>query len=566
MLMMKLIALLGCVVLCAAGPAPTPEVHYIVPSTDDGFPLKFVKNGGELKSGSALGQYRLTRSMMTEGWNYLEIQMFPDVDPEKAHYAAGVTEGFVTGQEIYDSWRNVQEGFCSWQKKGFCDKLRAFLKTNNDWMRQMDVNNSNSDPFWYQVRLVVLQLDGMIEGFNKYKKQNNITGPTDEDILWMNIMGDLEDLTSALNTDFIPQELRGDGRCSALIKLLPGNLDLYTSQVTWNSLQSMLRFQKKYIFPFYMSPDNKTVIPGHTSTFSSYPGVIASNDDFYLLSSGLVSQETTIGNSNPALWSKVKPEGELQEWIRVLVANRLATDGKSWTEIFKQYNSGTYNNQWMIVDYNKFTPGKPLVPGTLWVSEQIPGLVVSDDLTHLLQQQTYFPSYNLPYFPKIYNDSGIPALVKQYGDWFTYDKNPRANIFRRDHVKVKDMGSMIKLMRYNNYTSDPLSACDCSPPYSAENAISCRDDLNPENGTYPFGSLGHRSHVGTDMKVTSSDLFKKKHFLAQAGPTYDDMPVFVWSKSSYNKLNHYGHPDTFKFKVVEHDWQLSWPSTKNARL
>ena len=46
--------------------------------------------------------------------------------------------------------------------------------------------------------------------------------------------------------------------------------------------------------------------------------------------------------------------------------------------------------------------------------------------------------------------------------------------------------------RYNDYTRDPLSACACSPPYSAENAISARCDLNPAAGTYPFSSLGHR--------------------------------------------------------------------------
>ena len=51
---------------------------------------------------------------------------------------------------------------------------------------------------------------------------------------------------------------------------------------------------------------------------------------------------------------------------------------------------------------------------------------------------------------------------------------------------------MIKLMRYNNFTLDPLSRCDCSPPFSGENAISARNDLNPRNGTYPFGALGHR--------------------------------------------------------------------------
>jgi len=63
---------------------------------------------------------------------------------------------------------------------------------------------------------------------------------------------------------------------------------------------------------------------------------------------------------------------------------------------------------------------------------------------------------------------------------------------------------MFLLMRYNDYKHDPLSKCDCNPPYSAENAISARCDLNPANGVYPFPALGHRQHGATDAKLTSN--------------------------------------------------------------
>jgi hypothetical protein len=38
---------------------------------------------------------------------------------------------------------------------------------------------------------------------------------------------------------------------------------------------------------------------------------------------------------------------------RVMVSNRLARSGKEWTKLFEKFNSGTYNNQWMVLDYNK---------------------------------------------------------------------------------------------------------------------------------------------------------------------------------------------------------------------
>lgn len=45
---------------------------------------------------------------------------------------------------------------------------------------------------------------------------------------------------------------------------------------------------------------------------------------------------------------------QLQEWIRTIVANRVGVDGKSWSDFFSMHNSGTYNNQWMVVDYKLF--------------------------------------------------------------------------------------------------------------------------------------------------------------------------------------------------------------------
>jgi hypothetical protein len=146
----------------------------------------------------------------------------------------------------------------------------------------------------------------------------------------------------------------------------------------------MLRIQKKYVFNYKKSPKSNETIPGHTMTMSSYPGILQSGDDFYTISSGLVTQETTIGNSNPDLWSFVKPTGQVLEFIRTMVANRLAQSGKEWSDIFSRYNSGTYNNQWMIVDYNKFKPstlrGTVFKDGLFWVLEQIPGSITKADM------------------------------------------------------------------------------------------------------------------------------------------------------------------------------------------
>ena len=78
-----------------------------------------------------------------------------------------------------------------------------------------------------------------------------------------------------------------------------------------------------------------------------------------------------------------------------MVANRLALTGSDWATLFAQHNSGTYNNEWMIIDYNRFTPGEPLRDGLFTVLEQIPGQVRWEDQTDLLRETSYWSSYNI---------------------------------------------------------------------------------------------------------------------------------------------------------------------------
>ena len=165
----------------------------------------------------------------------------------------------------------------------------------------------------------------------------------------MNVFGDLEDLEQALavQLDLPNHKVTGSGSCSALVKLLPGNADLYFAHDTWNSYQNMIRVLKRYNLPFAgnVKKSDMTTVAAASMTFSGYPGVVYSGDDFTLTSAGLATMETTIGNSEPKLWAKVKPRGAVLEGIRATVANRLARTGEEWTKIFAMWNSGTYNNQ-----------------------------------------------------------------------------------------------------------------------------------------------------------------------------------------------------------------------------
>ncbi len=95
-------------------------------------------------------------------------------------------------------------------------------------------------------------------------------------------------------------------------------------------------------------------------------------DDFYLTSSGLATTETTLFIYDKALLHNLRTD-VVMEPIRVMVANRLATNGDQWTDIVARENSGTYNNQWMVLDYKVFNQDtKKLKDGVFTVLEQLP--------------------------------------------------------------------------------------------------------------------------------------------------------------------------------------------------
>jgi len=279
--------------------------------------------------------------------------------------------------------------------------------------------------------------------------------------------------------------------------------------------------------------------------------MIFSSDDFYILDSGLVLLETTINILNEKLYVHSDPRSTVAAWIRNVVANRLASTGQEWTALFGHYNSGTYNNQWQIIDYKLLKPGdKKLQPGTLWIVEQIPGFTKSMDVTPILQQNGYWASYNRPFFKetnelsmfeKYANSKGA---TKEEKELFTYNQCPRAKIFAREQSKVVDLASLKKVLRLNRYKTDPVSA-GCPG-----NAIAARYDLKP---TAKCDATILRANGATDAKVTNAQLAALLQAEAIGGPSTDEQPPFNWATTKFKKPP--GQPDLWNFA-----WKVMQPA------
>ena len=531
----------------------TGESH--VERSDD--PASQIFDSAYFAQNCATGTFKDT--VNENGWSVLEIST---VGPNSCNdtmkaWSAGYLEAELTQERMY------QMAINSGAKDPLPADVQKFLDENSVFTANM-IKSRAYDPYWYHVGLLNDQQRGLFAGYQAACNKVNVSQCLDQNaVSRLSLGGDLETLIGAIkrSKEEGPEVSDPDadwdwnpGHCSALIKRTHD--ELFVSHVTWSDLQSMLRVYKRYDFDFKFHPGTSSRVPAVSISFSSYPGHLYSGDDFYTMSSGLVSMETTIGNGNATLFQKYLTPNSVLEWQRNMIANRLATTATSWVNLFSLANSGTYNNEWMIVDYNLFDPSSSLASGTVMVLDQVPGYIKVADISESINQLGYFASYNLPLNQFIRQISGVTELEAKYGSWFNYDLTPRAQIFRRDQGAITSLDGMKRMMRYNNFKQDPLSRCDCKPfPYSAENAISCRDDLNPKDGTYPIGALGHRPHVGTDAKITSYALFQQNQAsVAISGPTYDQQPVFVWSESDYASQSHIGMPDRYEFPWTTMNW------------
>ena len=162
---------------------------------------------------------------------------------------------------------------------------------------------------------------------------------------------------------------------------------------------------------------------------------------------------------------------------------------------FSFHFSGTYNNQWMIIDYKKLAIEEIPTEGVLTVLEQIPDLVVIEDQTKLLLTRGYWKSYNRAFYPEIFQKTGAPDLVYEFGDWFTYNETPRSKIIDRDHSKIHDISSLMKVMRYNDFKNDPEAQIrGCGPEPNAAGSLANRLDLNDPKAKCTFAD--HDNMVG----------------------------------------------------------------------
>mmetsp|Transcript_8961 Transcript_8961/g.21287 ORF Transcript_8961/g.21287 Transcript_8961/m.21287 type:complete len:614 (+) Transcript_8961:91-1932(+) len=532
------------------------------------------------------------------GWDTVKVSIphwqESEVPEVTKMYAAGLVEGLLSAEKIAQFYHNRHgELDGNEAKSNIHDAFRAQHDNIISHPHLKCVDTTLNDPecasgYWRQQGLLLAQLQGVTDGYNAALNGGSRSSLLQVgkplqlwDIYVINIDGQIPELEQAFSesavharehgasfaeTDTVIERknFRGPttqgkrliGRCSALVRFTGD--DIFVGHTTWEDYEEMLRIYKFYDFPLKGVASRKI-------SFSSYPAAISSTDDYYVTDAGLAVTETTtnvLGSFNG-----IQPEKHVPDFMHIMAATRLAKSGTHWVQLFSDTDfgagvSGTYNSQWMVVDYNQMSSAKSfltttskargsLAPGTLHVLETYPGGFVAKDESKTLATQGYWSSFNVPVYAESRQHLGWPeeraVFVEISADAVgmdtsetlevnedSYTKAWRSHLFRALAPTVSSLADMRNVMQRSKPV-ERINGADQNIP--AANFISSRYDL-----------VSRQLVGGTDSKVVNSCLVKRMQVEAISGPSHQDSPPFDWSKFGKAPL---GLPTVWNF-----DWHV----------
>lgn len=385
----------------------TGTVYYGEPGSTEKYSI--VMGINDTVHGLAVGSYVKN----IQGWDKIWVRALKQEDDSSANLdaveAMGYFEGYLTQKSIYNISLNNYADWFEDSKKSSPQPVYDWLVKNHYWVKNQvkyklselkavgHKLKSKEYKYWYTVSLQIQQFNGLMLGYNAAAPANQRLSL--EQFLLLNADGDVESIVeipgiksrlAEMNMTIQYVKKKKNLRCSAVFKFDPIVREIYFGHTTWDNMDmSSLRQLKSYQYDFIKAYNNEPYVV----VMSSSPGFLSSVDDFYLTSNRLAIIETTNGNYNKKLWDEVTTSSVLS-WMRVNVANMLSSTTTDWTTTFCLENSGTYNNQWMILDILKVEQFqedrnlKELLPNTFRVVEQIPGTCTSKDESGVLTSKT----------------------------------------------------------------------------------------------------------------------------------------------------------------------------------
>lgn len=494
-----------------------------------------------------------------------------------------------------------------------------------------------NDHYWHQISLYFNQLEGLETGYRQGAKRARSDLEEEipfSDFLLMNAAADIQDLRIYYENYVLPkanltEEDLSEGAiknfnlpsATMLTKIFQAedasSWQLLFGHSTAGSYASMLRIQKRYKFHYHFGPNQRlNTVPGIDVTFTGYPGILASTDDFYIVK-GRQVQAIVAGvgmkNENLNLWQTVNIQEAVPLAARVMAANRVAQNRKTWTKAMSRHPF-TGSKQWITVDLNKLAPlgalyktldkdeklddkPVPLNPydealiterlnrfkGMVWIAEQLPGRLHMKDVTEqfVADNTTAWLANGVPYFEEMLETSKVspgdshpynltPSDNEDLTNLEAVDKFLRTHGFRGDLLDDESSvayGNIdIKLFAYNARLGISDYHAFAGPVFMRLQHMQVRsvgeEEPSQADDTINSYILDDRLSITIDDAAELSEL----EMITERRPIRNDIKAFVmrqsdigpfkWSsaQSKMAEIEHAGHPDEWNFNKVSPKW------------
>lgn len=409
----------------------------------------FAKNAsGDPRLGKA---YRFERG----GWIYLHLEGSPS--------SIGYQHGYLLAPEIEDAIKAVQ------------------LTDTHSTQRNWDFFRKTArEVLWPHVESEYQQeLQGIADGLKAHGSEYDLY-----DVVALNAFEEVPDYyvpwlnkkEAVLN----PPKLVAPGNCSAFIAT-----GSYTKDgkivIAHNNWTSYLHGER-WVVMFDIVPQH-----GNSILMDGFPGVITSDDDFGVNSSGIMITETTITQ-----FKGFDPNG-VPEFVRSRKALQYANSIDDYVRIIKEGNNGGYANDWLIGDRK---------------SNEIAYLELGLKNTPLWRSKDgYFVSSNF---------ARDPQLIKDETDFDPHNgsNSPNARHVRWEELMTQNKGK-IDVAMAQQFLSDHYDSFD-KKQQPDERTLCGHGDTTPRgievwdwDPYYPGGAV--------QGKATDSDMAGKMQLIARAG-------------------------------------------------
>ncbi|CAL5983671.1 Phospholipase_B [Hexamita inflata] len=473
-------------------------------------------------------------------------------------YLAGYAEGFVTCAEIDDYLDNAYAE-ATYQGHLFpTPELRLYVRKQLEYFQKNIENKNSQTPFeanyWKSVSMALKWLQGVSDGYNQATNSNYMNL---EELYYLNSILDYGTLVEY----FDPQEAgrfrdaEQPTHCTGIVYPTEDYKDLFFSHVTWSGFRAGFnRILKTFNLKLNLSTTKQQQVQS-----SSYPGLFASQDDFYIIKnmkhdgsmSNIAVLESTFVNQNETLNTLIT-ESSVLSWMRSLLSCLNTGEVSDFASFYTYNNSFTYNNHYVLLDYKQFQKAlsecpscdSPTLLQHLRSTPLLFSLEMADlasiqfkDVTTTLYDQNFYASLNAPISPSVHHFYNYSSDSK-----LSYNKTSRLCTIKRTlgQKSVKTFDEFKQFMRSNQFLSYPSNTCQYGDP---REGIAARYDLCIFSNTY-FCFDQHKNKImgadfgATDAKYTNLDMMNKGSYQFVYGPTLGsetkgNFPRVMFAKFGY---------------------------------